>query len=133
MVSHDGSNYDYHFVKKELTEEFIKQFASLGKNITFTVLIDKEVTRIDKNGEESTNNICYILQFIDSARFMASLLSSLVNNISAIHRIKCKFGSNNKNVKHVKLNFLEYINFNDDLIKYKWFAMFDLQYKSATI
>ena len=50
---------------------------------------------------------------------MASLLSSLVNNISAIHRIKCKFGSNNKNVKHVKLNFLEYINFNDDLIKYK--------------
>ena len=119
MVSHDGSNYDYHFVKKELAEEFIKQFASLGKNITFTVLIDKEVTRIDKNGEESTNNICYILQFIDSARFMASLLSSLVNNISAIHRIKCKFGSNNKNVKHVKLNFLEYINFNDDLIKYK--------------
>ena len=34
---------------------------------------------------------------------------------------------------NVKLNFLEYINFNDDLIKYKWFAMFDLQYKSATI
>ena len=30
MVSHDGSNYDYHFVKKELAEEFIKQFASLG-------------------------------------------------------------------------------------------------------
>ena len=39
----------------------------------------------------------YILQFIDSARFMASSLSSLVNNLSeGIHEIKCKFGHNDK-------------------------------------
>ena len=65
--------------------------------MTFTVPIEKEVTRIDKNGEEITKNISYILQFIDSARFMTSLLSSLVNNLSGgIHRIKCKYGHDDK-------------------------------------
>ena len=51
----------------------------------------KEVTRIDKNGEEITKNISYILQFIDSARFIASSLSNFVNNLyEGLHRIKCK-------------------------------------------
>ena len=44
--------------------------------------IEKEVTRIDKNGEEATKNISYILKFVDSARFMASSLSNFVNNLS---------------------------------------------------
>ena len=61
-VFHNGSNYDYHFIIKELAEEFKKQFTCLGENtekyITFTVPIEKEVTRIDKNGEEITKNIC---------------------------------------------------------------------------
>ena len=49
-------------------------------------------------------NISYILQFIDSARFMASSLSNLINNPSAgIHRIKCKFGHNDKKMKLVVL------------------------------
>ena len=65
--------------------------------VTFTVPIEKEVTRIGKNGEEITKNICYILQFIDSAKFMASSLSNLVNNLSeGIHRIKYKFGHNER-------------------------------------
>ena len=61
-----------------LAGEIKKQFTCLGENtekyITITVLIEKEVTRIDKSGEEITKNISYILQFIDSARFMASSL-----------------------------------------------------------
>ena len=45
------------------------------------------------------------IYFIDSTRFMARSLSNLVNNLSeGIHRIKCKFGHNNKNVKLVELN-----------------------------
>ena len=101
IVFRNGSNYDYHFIIKEVAGEFKKQFTCLGKNtekyITFTVPIEKEVTRIDKNGEEITKNISYILQFIDSARFMASSLSNLVNNLSeGIHRIKCKFAHDNK-------------------------------------
>ena len=32
IVFHNGSNYDYHFIIKELAEEFKKQIACLGKN-----------------------------------------------------------------------------------------------------
>ena len=50
---------------KELTEELKERFTCLGKNkvknITFTVPIEKEVARIDKNEENITNK--YILQF----------------------------------------------------------------------
>ena len=70
-----------------------------------TMMVAKEVARIDKNGEEIAKNISYILQFIDSARFMASSLSNLVNNLSErIYRIKCKHGHDHKNVKLVELN-----------------------------
>ena len=82
VVFHNRSNYDYHFIIKVLGEEFEKQFTCLGENaekyIAFTIPIEKEVTKIDKNGEEITKSICYILQFIDSSRFMASSLSNLV-------------------------------------------------------
>ena len=64
---------------KEIAEEFEKQFTCLGENIkkhkTFAVQLKKEVTKIDNNGEEITNNISYGLQFIDNARLMASSLS----------------------------------------------------------
>ena len=101
IVFHNRSNYDYYFIIKELAEEFTKQLTCLcettEKYITFTVPIEKEVTRIDKNGEEITKNISYILQFIDSARFMASSLSNLANNLSdRIHRIKCKLEHHDK-------------------------------------
>ena len=56
---HNGSNYDYHFILKEVVEEFKKQFTRLGENtekyITYAALIEKEITRIDKNGEETKN------------------------------------------------------------------------------
>ena len=60
----NGSNYDYHFIIKELAEEFKIQFTCLRENtekyITFPVQIERKVTRIDKNGEEITKNISYI-------------------------------------------------------------------------
>ena len=47
----------------------------------------------------------YILQFIDSTRFMGSLSSNLANNISeVIQRIKCKSRHSDTNVKRVELN-----------------------------
>ena len=67
-----------------------------------------------------------MLQFIDSARFMASLLSILVNNLSeGIHRIKCKFGHDDEKCETCGIKyeycdcFLEYINLKDDLTEYK--------------
>ena len=125
-------NYNHHFIIKELVQEFKKQFTCLGENtekcITFTVPTKKEVTKIDKNEEEITKNISLILQFIGSARLMASSLSNLVNNLSEeIHRTKCKFGHDDKKRetcrnKYKYCNcFLEYMNFKNDLIEYKCF------------
>ena len=58
------------------------------------------------------------LQFIDSAMFMASLLSNFVINlVEGIHRIKCKYEHDNKKyetygIKYKKYEcFLEYTNF----------------------
>ena len=65
IVFPNESNYDYHFIIKELAEDFKKQFTCLGENtekyVTFKVPIEKEVTRIDKNGEKITKNVSHIL------------------------------------------------------------------------
>ena len=82
-----------------LAEEFKKQFTCLVENNEkyITVAIEKEVPRIDKNGEQMTKNVSYILQFTDSARFMASSLANLLNNLSeGIHKIKCEYRHDDK-------------------------------------
>ena len=131
IVFHNGSNYHYHFIIKKLAEELKKQYTYLGENtekyITFSVPIEKEVTRIDKNGKRITKNVSYILQFVDSARFMANSLSNLINNLSeGIHRINCKYGHDDKKCETCRIKykycnfFLEYANFKDNLIEYKY-------------
>ena len=57
---------------------------------------------------------------------MASSLSTLANNLSeVIHKIKCKYGYNDKKCETCRIKYkycdcyLEYINFKDDLIEYK--------------
>ena len=58
---------------------------------------------------------------------MASPLSNLVNNLfEGIYKIKCKYRHNDKRcetcqIKYKYCNyFLEYTNFKDDLIEYKY-------------
>ena len=66
IVLHGESNYDLHFIIKELAEEFKKQFTCLGVNtekyITFTVPIEKEVARIVTvtKMEKKLQKICLI-------------------------------------------------------------------------
>ena len=85
----------------------------LGENtekyITFSVPIEKEVTRISKNGEEITKTIFYRLQFINSARFMTSSLSNLVINRCETCGIKykdCECCLEYTNVKHNRIQML---------------------------
>ena len=56
VVFHNGSTYDYHFIIKELAEEFEGEFECLGENtekyITFSLPIKKETTKKDKNGND---------------------------------------------------------------------------------
>ena len=66
----------------------------------------------------------YTLQFIDSARFMVSSLSNLVNNLSKeVHRIKCKYGHDDKKCETCTYKycdcFLEYANLKNNLIECK--------------
>ena len=110
LVFHNGSNYDYHFIIKELAEGFKQQFTCLGENtekrITFTVTMEKEVTRTDKNEEEITKNISYILQFIDSAKFMASSYQIIILSIIFLKEFKelnVNSDTMTKNAKHVEL------------------------------
>ena len=65
----------------------------------------KKVTRIDKNGEEITKNISNTLQFIDSARFLASSISNLVNNLfEGIHNSGASKGWNSTKKKDAFLS-----------------------------
>ena len=68
IVFHNGSNYDYDFIIKELANEFEGQFECLGKNTenykTFPVPIEKEVTNIDKDGNESVVTVSYRIKLL---------------------------------------------------------------------
>ena len=91
---HNGSAYDYHFIIKELAEEFEGEFECLGENteeyITFTVIIKKEITKKHKNGNDKITKISYKIKFIDSCRFMSTSLSNLVSNLyEGLHNDRC--------------------------------------------
>ena len=86
VVFQNGSTFDYHFIIKDLVEEFEGQFECLGENtekyITFSLPIKKELGN-DKS-------ITYKIKFIDSFRFISSSLSSFVDNLSKeLHSDKC--------------------------------------------
>ena len=85
VAFHYGSNCDYHFIIKELANEFERQFECLGENTeeykTFSIPVVMEVTNIDKDGNESVVIISYKIKFVDSATFMATSLSNLFDNL----------------------------------------------------
>ena len=67
VVFHNGSTYDYHFIIKELAEEFEGQFECLGENtekyITFSVTI--------KKGLDNSKSMTYKIKFVDSFKLMS--------------------------------------------------------------
>ena len=67
---HRGSNYDYHFIIKELAHEFKGHFECTGENKekykTFSVPIKKEVIKIDKYGNQTDETRSYKTKFIDN-------------------------------------------------------------------
>ena len=83
---HNGSKYDYHFIIKELAEEFKGQFECLGENsekyITFSVPIKKD--------KEDGKTITYKIKFLDTCRFMQSKLLDLADNLSEINNKDCQ-------------------------------------------
>ena len=125
IVFHNGSTFNYHFIIKELVKEFEGNFECLGENaekyITFSVPIKKKIEKKDLE-------IIYKIKFIDSYRFMSSLLSKLVDNLSeGIHNNKCldcnscldyiKIKNEKLLLKCFNCNIYYKKKFNKDLIK----------------
>ena len=86
VVFHNGSNYDYNSIIKELAKGFEGQFKYLDENTekytTFSMPI--------KKGFDNSERITHTLKFIYSFRFMSSSLSNLVDNLSErVHSVKC--------------------------------------------
>ena len=122
VVIHNGSNYDYHFIIKELAEELKGQFECLGENtenyITFSVPIKKE----NKDGKVIT----YKIKFIDSSRFMQSKLSDLADNLSEINNKDCK-----KCMERNKIESeCEFIGLKNNRLKHKCKKCNDISSKS---
>ena len=119
MTGITSKHHDDFYCLKSLHSYDLHSFCN--RKQTFTFPIEKELTRIDKNGEEITKKISYRLQLIDSARFMVSWLWNLSNNFSEeIHKNKCKYRHDDKNCETWEINhkycdcfFLEYTNFKD--------------------
>ena len=80
VIIHNGSNYDFHLLIKDLAKEFKSDIYCLGKNmekyISFSVPIHNK--KIDNE------TINYNVKFIDSYRFMNFSLDALVDNLSEI-------------------------------------------------
>ena len=117
-----GSNYLYHyrcyrFSIKQLAEKFKKPFTCFGENtekcITFTVPIEKEITRIDKNGEQFTKDISCRLQFIESVRFIVSSWQDLwqilqINILKELIKLNLNMDTMIKNVNAAELILLSH-------------------------
>ena len=92
-------------ILSKVAKEFEGQLESPGENKErykkFSVPIKKEITKTDKDGNESIETISYKIKFIDGARFM-------------VHK-DLWFKIKGKDCDC----FLEYASVKDDLIKYK--------------
>ena len=112
VIVHNGSKYDYHFIIKELAEEFKGQFECLGENaekyITFSAPIKKED---NDDNKVITNKI----KFIDSCKFMQSTLSDLVDNLSEINNKDCRECKERNKIR----SECEFIGFKDNRLNYK--------------
>ena len=122
VVIYNGSNYDYHFIIKELAEEFKGQFECLGENtekyITFSVPIKKE--------NEDGKTITYKIKFIDTCRFMQSKLSDLADNLSEINNKDCKKCMERNKIK----SECEFIGLKNNRLKHKCKKYNDISSKS---
>ena len=83
------------------------------KYISFSILIKKEVIKIDKDGVKSVETISMNMKFIISLIFMGTSLSKLVDNLKEeIHRTKYRNWD----------CFLEYESVKDNFIIYKFLS-----------
>ena len=100
----------YKRINKRVRGKFECLVGNAEKYKPFSVTIVKSITKIDKVISENVVTISCKIEFIDSPRFMASSLSSVIDIISeGVHKVNCKDCS----------CFLEYESVKDVSIKFK--------------
>ena len=83
VVIHNGSSYEYHFIINALAKEF-KGYSidCLGENMEKYIPFTVPLNKTNMNGKLVTCKV----KFIDSMRFMNTLLSNLIDNLSEINK-----------------------------------------------
>ena len=93
LIFHSRPNYDDPFIVKELAKKFKWEFDFVQEKIE----------------KKFTKTMSYKLQFINNARFMASLFWSLVDNpVEEIHKVKCKCKRDNEKWWTCRTNYKYY-------------------------
>ena len=86
IVFHNLSSYESPFIIKEFANEFDRELECLEENtekyFSFSVKVNKEIMKRDKDDGENIVNIPYKLKFTDTYRFMLASLSNHVDNLS---------------------------------------------------
>ena len=79
------------------------------KSTNVFLIIDKQVTKVDKEWNENIITISYKTNFIDRARLIASSLSDFVDGLTeGIHNIKCNDWDCFLESECVKYNLIKY-------------------------
>ena len=86
VISHNGSNCDYHFIINELAKRFGEKIDCLGENMEKYITLTVPIKKVNENGVLIT----YKLKIIDSNRLMPASLSDLSDNLSEINKQECK-------------------------------------------
>ena len=71
VVFHNESNFDYHYIIKELAKEFERKFSCFEENTKknrkpFQCQQEKKLRGLIKMGKKTTKTISHVLQFFDS-------------------------------------------------------------------
>ena len=94
VVIHNGSNYDFHLIIKELAKEFREEIHFISddkeKYKSFSIRIMHESVKTEAKEYE----ISYNLRFTDSNKFMIGSLENHVNNLSELYACNCTNKSN---------------------------------------
>ena len=100
VVFHNGSTYDYHFIIKQLAEDFEGQFECLGENA------EKYITFSSKE-DDNSKKIAYKLKFIDAIDLCKVNYQILL--ITYLKLTKKNVRNAKENVNLLDLKMIDYI------------------------
>ena len=116
IIFHNASNYNYHFIIKQLAEALKKQFTCLEENtenyITFAIPIKKEVTEIHKLEKKSQKiYLTFYSLLIEQDLWQAHYQSLFIIYLTNFIKLNVNQNMMIKDVKHVELNISIEITF----------------------